>query len=170
MTTFRQLESWQDPDLVLPIRGTEYRIPAPSASDGLRLVRLALADGSNLSNTDEIDEIARLLGATWDDEAGRYTGGLWSRMEADGLTWPELLHAGQTALLHFTLGEATALAHWESRDQSVEPAGKASPPDASAQANAEAPSPALPAPTAETTRAAGRGKKRRKSGAGTSQP
>lgn len=171
MTMYPELDGWQDPALTLPVRGTLYRIPAPTASEGLRLMRLATDSERGLSGADEIDEIARILGATWDEKKGRYRGGVWSQMESDGLTWPELLHAGQTALVHFTLGSNAALVHWESRSEKAEPeSGKASLPDASAEGSAEESSPAPPAPTVPTTPAAGRGKKRRKSDAGTSRP
>lgn len=114
---FKDLREFLDPTLRLPIGGKEYVIPAPSASAGLRLEALlalgvAARNGVELSKQDkaalrldddqEIDLYRDALGTAYDE------------MVADGVSLPELQHAGATAFIKWTQGEAAAEAFWES--------------------------------------------------------
>ena len=148
---FQDLSEYFDPALYLPIRGKTYRIPAPSAHDGLRLQMLLRTPELAMSDRAELDEIMKLLGAEWvpniitipeldpilakplhDDKGkprtrevdnGQYEGGIYAEMAADGLAWEEIMHAGRTALLAAGLNRTLAEAHWVSGmgDQSGNP-------------------------------------------------
>lgn len=139
---FQDLSEYFDPDLYLPIRGKRYRIPAPSAHDGLRLQMLLRTPELAMSDRAELDEIMKLLGAEWvpnvveipeldpilakplvnadgsprmrEVDNGQYVGGLYAEMAADGLSWEEIMHAGRTALLAAGLNRTLAEAHWVS--------------------------------------------------------
>lgn len=94
--TLRDLREFFDAGLALPIGGKTYRVPGPpmTAVERLRTTILTLTDQQ------ELDEIAALLGPVHDE------------MLADGVAWPEYVHAGRTALYHHVLGAETASAHW----------------------------------------------------------
>lgn len=134
----QELRDFHDPDLVLTIGGKEYRIPQPSASKGLRIRQLFAMQ--QIGDDTELDHVANILGAKWvenivevpvlhvmtgepilDDNGepliekqdhGEYVGGLWSEMDADGVTWEELMHAGRTALIDIGMGRTVATSHW----------------------------------------------------------
>lgn len=137
---FQDLSEFFTPGLELPIRGKTYVIPSPSAEDGLRLHMLLHNPGVALTDEGELKEVMKLLGAEWvpnmvevdltnpetgstlfDDDGqvvtaevdyGTYKGGIYQQMVDDGLSWPEIMHAGRTALLDAGLGRATAEANW----------------------------------------------------------
>ena len=139
---FQDLSDYFDPALYLPIRGKTYRIPAPSAHDGLRLQMLLRTPELAMSDRAELDEIMKLLGAEWvpnvveipeldpilakplvdgkgkprmrEVDNGEYVGGIYAEMAADGLAWEEIMHAGRTALLAAGLNRTLAEAHWVS--------------------------------------------------------
>lgn len=138
---FNDLSEYFDPDLHLPIRGKTYRIPAPTAHDGLRLKMLFSNAGVTLSDSGETQEIMKLLGAEWvprmvevpvtDDDGnhtfnddgtlitttvddGRYEGGVYQEMCDDGLSWAEVALAGRTVLIDAGLGRLAAEIHWQS--------------------------------------------------------
>lgn len=97
--SYRDLEEFFDPDLYLPIGGKGYRVESPTAFDGLRL-RTRLLSGGRLADEEEVTEIRALLGDTFE------------QMQADGVKWPEIMHAGRTALLHYAVSADAALIHW----------------------------------------------------------
>lgn len=141
---FDDLRTFHDPDLILPIGGKEYRITAPSASDGLRIRQLFAAQA--IGDTTELAHIAKILGAHWEpdvktimvldpvtgapvldddpesdtygepileeEDLGTYVGGVWGEMDADGVSWEEIMHAGRTALMDVGMGRIIAEAHW----------------------------------------------------------
>ncbi|NKR94330.1 hypothetical protein GS483_19590 [Rhodococcus hoagii] len=137
----RDLREFHDPDLYLPIGGKTYRITSPNAEDGLRLRALFAEPGATFTDDDQVAEIKRLFGATrhehivdvpvFDDEGqpvidpatgvqriesrdvGRWVGGVWEEMNADGVSWPEIMHAGTTAMLHYGQGATLAEIYWE---------------------------------------------------------
>lgn len=136
---FDDLSKFFSPGLSLPIRGKTYRIPAPTAEDGLRL-KLSFENNLQLSDSSELAEIMKLLGAEWvpneedvpvlnakceiivDDDGepvmrtidrGTYVGGIYGEMAADGLSWDEIMHAGRTALLDAGVGRTLAEVHWQ---------------------------------------------------------
>lgn len=136
---FDDLSKFFTPGLALPIRGKTYTIPAPTAEEGLR-IKLSFDNNLKMSDTTELEQIMRLLGAEWvpnevdvpvidakdnivvDDDGnpvmrtvdqGTYVGGIYSEMAADGLSWEEIMHAGRTALLDAGVGRTLAEVHWQ---------------------------------------------------------
>lgn len=101
--SFVDLDEFFDPGLRLPIGGREYRIESPTAAEGLRL-RSLLLGGDPLDDERELAEIRDLLGATFDE------------MRAAGVVWPEIMHAGRTALLYFGVSHAVAEQNWGGDD------------------------------------------------------
>ncbi|OZC55058.1 hypothetical protein CH289_07640 [Rhodococcus sp. RS1C4] len=95
----RDLREISDPDLHLPIGGKRYTIPAPNGREGLRLWKLARS--SDLTSDQEVEEIRKILKP------------VLREMHKDGLSWPFILHAGRTAIIHFAISPKTAVAHWE---------------------------------------------------------
>lgn len=138
---FQDLSEFFNPGISLPIRGKTYDIPEPSAPDGLRLMQLVAANG--LDGNTETREALKLLGAEWvvedeelpvfdpetgrqltddDDEPvtrtvkmGRWAGGVYDEMAADGLSMDEILHAGITALVKTAQGIEQAEKFWNER-------------------------------------------------------
>lgn len=108
----RDLRDFFDPDLRLPINGKTYTITSPNAEHGLKLRALFSDDERVITDADELAEIAELLGATINDE-GVPEGGLWAEMVADGLSWPEILHAGRTGLMYYGLSPLHGGTYWE---------------------------------------------------------
>ena len=47
-----------------------------------------------------------------DVDQGSYVGGVWAEMDAAGVGWEELMHAGRTALIDVGMGRTVAEAHW----------------------------------------------------------
>lgn len=137
---FKDLSEFLQPGLVLPIRGKNYTIPAPSAEEGLRLHLLFQDPNTSYTDSGELREIMKLLGAEWtpnlvtvdvhdpitgepvlDDKGepvtteidrGTYSGGVYEEMAADGLSWPEIMHAGRTALFDAGQGRTIAELMW----------------------------------------------------------
>lgn len=137
----RDLREFHDPDLYLPIGGKTYRITSPNAEDGLRLRALFADPEAKFTDDDQVAEIKRLFGATrephmaevyvFDDagepvvdpetgqpvtetrDVGRWVGGVWQEMNDDGVSWPEIMHAGTTAMLHYGQGASLAEIFWE---------------------------------------------------------
>lgn len=138
---FQDLSEFFNPGISLPIRGKTYDIPEPSAPDGLRLMQLVAANG--LDGNTETREALKLLGAEWvveDEELpvfdpesghqltdaegepvtrtvkmGRWAGGVYDEMSADGLSMDEILHAGITALVKTAQGIEKAEEFWNER-------------------------------------------------------
>ena len=96
--SYEDLRAFLDPDLYLPIGGKGYRVESPTAREGLRLRSLLL--GEPLDNEQELAELQELMGGTLDE------------MRADGIKWPEIMHASRTALLHYGVSATIAEKHW----------------------------------------------------------
>lgn len=96
---FDAFREFLDPDLVLPIGGTGYRVESLTAREGLAL-RLLLLDGGPGDRNAELAHLSRILGDTL------------AQMRADGVKWPEIVHAGRTAVLHFGVSAEAAESHW----------------------------------------------------------
>lgn len=94
----KDLDTFFDPDLLLPIRGKQYRIVAPEYEQAKHLREVVGAEG--LPPVEQIDEALAVLGAAF---------GL---MVADGVPWPMILHAGRTAIIHFGFNPDMAEIHW----------------------------------------------------------
>ena len=139
MAQFDDLDDFFDPDLKLKIGDKTYRIQSPNAKDGLRLRRFYLnptATGTP-GKDDYLEEIMKILGAEWDEDTQEYVGGVWSDMQNDGVSWSKMMHAGETAVMYYGLGESQAQIFWkkdalpkapapEPKSQPKKPAAKAS--------------------------------------------
>ena len=138
---FKDLSEFFKPGIDLPIRGKTYHIPEPSAADGLRLMQLVAATA--LDGVTESREALKLLGAEWvveeetvpsfdpntgkqivdakgkpvtrEIKVGKWVGGVYDEMSADGLTMDEIVHAGITALVKTAQGLEQAEAFWNER-------------------------------------------------------
>lgn len=128
-----------DPDLVLPMRGKKYRITSPTAAHGLRLRKLFARTDQKISDAEELAEVMQLLGAEEDPKTGIWSGGTWAEMEAAGLTWEEILHAGRTALMHFGMSKTLAQVQWHT---GVGDMGNPKPPAPKSASGARSSSPA----------------------------
>lgn len=115
-TRFEALDELFDDALELPVKGRDgqirtYRIPSPSAEDGLRIQKISalatrlMAGGESLdteilNDEEELDLIHDALG-TADTE-----------MQQDGVDWTWRRHAGITAFLWITQGAEAARQFW----------------------------------------------------------
>lgn len=95
----RDLATFFDPDLYLPVNGKKYRIAAPSKTKADELRLMVITDSATIEQ--EREEFEELLGEA-----------LLDQMKADGLTDPEITHCGRTALLHFGATPQIGVAHW----------------------------------------------------------
>lgn len=113
----RELREFHDPHLHLPIGGKTYTVESPDADKGLRLRRMLSDPDVRWTDEEELAELAQLLGATVELDAAtgdpRYVGGTWQEMREDGVSWPELVHAGRTALVYFGQSAALGEIYWE---------------------------------------------------------
>lgn len=97
---FEDLRTFFDPDLLLPVGGTEYRIPCPTAEQGLAL-KARMLSPKPLSNEEEL----RLLQQICGDE-------LWDQLKRE-LSWPKVIHVARTGLVHYGYGPESAVVYWE---------------------------------------------------------
>ena len=95
----KDLDTFFDPDLHLPIRGKRYRVPAPGYEESERLTALVGAEG--VPPVEQRTEAVNVLGTALDE------------MVADNIPWPMILHAGRTAILHFGFSPDMAEIHWQ---------------------------------------------------------
>lgn len=136
---FKDLSEFLEPGLTLPIRGKTYLIPAPSAEHGLRLRMLMNDPTTGFTDDGELREIMKLMGAEWvpnmttvdvynpdtgqplvedgeivtrEVDYGTYKGGVFQEMADDGISWPEIMHAGRTALFDAGQGRTIAEVMW----------------------------------------------------------
>ena len=94
----KDLDTFFDPDLHLPIRGKTYRIAALDFEESERVQREVVAVG--LPSLVERSEVIKVLGDAFDE------------MVVDKVPWPMILHAGRTAILHFGFTPDMAEIHW----------------------------------------------------------
>lgn len=97
---FEDLRQFFDPDLLLPVGGTEYRIPCPTAEQGLAL-KARMLSHKPMSNDEELQTLQQLCG----DE-------LWERLKRE-LSWPKVIHVARTGLVHYAYGPESAVVYWE---------------------------------------------------------
>ncbi|NMM84317.1 hypothetical protein B2J88_08080 [Rhodococcus sp. SRB_17] len=113
---YKDLDTFFDPDLKLPIRGKLYTVAAPGATEAARLRKQVVAEG--VPPVEQVYEALKVLGAveTVDPETGQPTGdwasGVYDEMVADDLPWPMIFHAGRTAILHYGFSPDIAETHW----------------------------------------------------------
>lgn len=116
-TRFEALDELFDDALELPVKGRDgevrtYRVPSPSAEDGLRINRLTamavrLVGGGQGVETEALDdeeELALIADAL---------GPAHEEMLADGVDWAWMRHAGLTAVLWITQGPEAAGTYWK---------------------------------------------------------
>lgn len=115
----RDLRDFFNPNLVCRINGTEFTVPAPTAEEGLHL-HMLINDPDKAAQANDFDIINRLFRG--DDtnsdqklaEGKVPTGGLWDELWDGGVTFPEAMHLGMTAVMYFSVGEDAAVGVWES--------------------------------------------------------
>ena len=80
-----------------------------------------MADPKRAAQMNEIEVINKLFkGTLSDDPTEMPTGGLWDEMAKAGVTWPEMLHLGITAVHFYGLGKEVALRWWDSASTETE--------------------------------------------------
>lgn len=115
----RDLRDFYNPNLTATINGTEFTVPAPTAAEGLHL-HMLINDPEKAEQANDFEIINRLFhgdnGNTEDTlKAGKApTGGLWDELWDAGVTFPEALHLGMTAVMYYSVGEDAAVGVWES--------------------------------------------------------
>lgn len=116
------------PELVLPIRGKDYTVPAPDAGTGLRLTALwafvmqasAQAMEADGDHREALLRALNLTDAQTDDfYAMALTQPVMDEMVADGLPWEYIAHAAETAWHRWVQGADIATAYWESGGKAV---------------------------------------------------
>lgn len=109
----RDLREFHDPNLHLPINGKVYTVKSPNAEQGLEIKRYIVDPEADPA--DELKYVAMLLGATYDPDTDTMSGGLWDEMNADGVPFSEIIHAGNTAMAHYGVGAEYGEFWWETR-------------------------------------------------------
>jgi hypothetical protein len=109
---FEALEDLFDDALELPVGGKTYRVPSPSAEDGLRVQTITTLAARLLSGGEAIDTEAL------DDDEERdlfqlSLGPVYDELLADGVSWSALRHVGLTAMFWITNGVETAQTYWK---------------------------------------------------------
>ena len=94
----KDLDTFFDPDLYLPIRGKRYRVPAPDFEEAERLREVVTIEG--VPPVEQIAEAVKVLGPAFQD------------MVADNIPWPMILHSGRTAIIHFGFSPDMGEVHW----------------------------------------------------------
>lgn len=108
---FAALDELFDDTLTLPFGSRAYVIPSPTAADGLRVQQITslaarlvsggeAVDTTLLDDDDERDLLRMCLGPVYDE------------MQADGITWSKMRHAGLTAMFWIVSGPETAEKYW----------------------------------------------------------
>lgn len=95
----RDLSTFHDPDLILPIQGVEYRIKSPSILEADRIRGLNF--DPEMVDDKLHAEVVKILGATRD------------AMTANGLPDTYATHAGRTALVYFGISPEAGHAYWQ---------------------------------------------------------
>lgn len=127
---FEDLAAFVRPGFDLPVLGRTYYIPPPNARDGAWLQ--ALIDG--VESVVLTAAIGAANKAVLSDEQERTAyqialGSAYDEMVAAGVPWPVLKHAGWTAWMFWTRGQAAAERSWA---RFGEDPGKAETPDPAA--------------------------------------
>lgn len=93
----KDLDTFFDPDLHLPIKGKKYRVPSPDY-EGAKTLREIATQG--MPPQSQIDLALQALSTALDD------------MVDDDVPWSMILHAGRTAILHFGVSPDIGETHW----------------------------------------------------------
>ena len=110
---FEDLAAFIRPGFDLPVLGRTYYVPPPNARDGAWLQ--ALIDG--VESVVLTSAVGKANKAVLSDEQERSAyeialGDAYGEMVADDVPWPVLKHAGWTAWMYWTRGEAAAERYW----------------------------------------------------------
>lgn len=119
----RDLRDFYSPHMTATINGHKFTVEAPSAKEGLR-IQMIMADPEKAAKVNTTEELNKLFKGTIDDE-GVPSGGLWDELDEKGVSLPEALHLGNSAMLYYGLNEAAAVAYWESAAEDEDEAPKA---------------------------------------------
>ena len=118
MIQFKPVDEYLDLEgISLPIRGKDYVIPPPDAITGLEVTRLMAAAMGALEGVNIAVQLEEL--ATSDEKAGgeleqRVLGPALAEMMADGVPWPIVKLAFQTAMVWIAQGAEIAARFWGS--------------------------------------------------------
>ncbi|KAA6220600.1 hypothetical protein CP973_00300 [Streptomyces albofaciens JCM 4342] len=109
---FKELGELLDETLQLPVAGTVYTVPAPSAEVGLR-VQAIINAAAVAADGGRVDE--QVLGDAAERDLFRdVLGTAHGQMVADGVPWPALKHSAITAMVWIAQDKAAAEAFWNS--------------------------------------------------------
>ncbi|TBO59007.1 hypothetical protein EYS09_14275 [Streptomyces kasugaensis] len=107
---FKALGELLDEALQLPVDGTLYTVPAPSAAVGLRTQALINA-AAVAADGGQVDE--QVLGDAAERDLYRdVLGSAHDEMVAAGVTWPALKHCAITAMVWIAQDKEAAEAFW----------------------------------------------------------
>lgn len=112
---FKDVAEFVDDELELPIKGKVYRVPPVDALVGLRLQRLLLLARLSAQGVELSPEDAAELELDDNSQAELYKqllGPVYDEMLADGVSYPHLERAGNTAVAFFVGGMEAAEAAW----------------------------------------------------------
>lgn len=98
MAPLRDLSTFHDPDLILPINGVQYRIKSPSILEADRIRELNF--DPELVDDKLHTEVTKILGSTREE------------MKANRLPDTYATHAGRTALVYFGISPEAGHAYW----------------------------------------------------------
>ena len=163
---FQDLNEFFTPGLPLPINGKTYLIPEVSAADGLRLLQLIAMNALDATTEQRealkllgaewtVDEVevptfdeatgkqavktvdGKQVEVTRKEKIGKWSGGLFDEMSADGLTMDQIVHAGVTSIVKAAKGMKAAEEHWAAGlavqvERAEDSAGNPQPPAAGA--------------------------------------
>ncbi|NKU24282.1 hypothetical protein GS886_26350 [Rhodococcus hoagii] len=93
----KDLDTFFDPDLHLPIRGKKYAVPSPEWETVKRLQARIFDD--EVPPLDQVADAIDILGPAF------------TQMVDDQVPWSMILHAGRTAMLHWVSPELAEI-HW----------------------------------------------------------
>lgn len=97
---YDNLSEFWDPSLHLPVGDKTYRVPAPTADEGLHLRAIFSDPDREVSDEEEFTLIKKVLGDTW------------QQMVDDGQPWPVLMHVGRTACIHYGISPQAGHMFW----------------------------------------------------------
>lgn len=99
-TGFEDLRTFFDPDLLLPVDGKDYRVPCPTAEQGLAL-KARLLSQQKIEDAEELQMLEQICGPA-----------LWAELKRE-LSWPKVIHVARTGLVHYGYGPESATVYWE---------------------------------------------------------
>jgi hypothetical protein len=115
MAKLKALDEFFDDTLTLPVGGTDYTVPAPTAETGLLCQRLMQAGVAAASGKEtDLTDLADLDDDQETDLYKRCLGPVYDQMLAAKVSWPVLKHCGVTVFLWIAVDVDAAMKFWES--------------------------------------------------------